>query len=100
MSTCAISIVSKGPGTSVSHIVAKCVKILDNFPDLKWQLTPMSTQLEGATPRIFEALQAMHEVPFGEGVPRVYTVITIDDRRDKEQTLNGKVASVEAKLDL
>ncbi len=98
MSTCAVSIVSKGKGVSVSSIVAKCVKELDKFPDLKWELTPMSTQIEGPTDRVLKAVRAMHEVPFKEGIPRVYTVITIDDRRDKELTLEGKVASVRNKL--
>jgi uncharacterized protein (TIGR00106 family) len=98
MATCAISVVAKGEEVSVSPIVAKCVKALEQFPDLNWKLTPMSTQIEGSVERIFEALKAMHEVPFREGIPRVYTVITIDDRRDKEQTLNGKVEAVESKF--
>jgi len=98
MATCSISVVSKGEGVSVSHIVAKCVKILDQFPDLKWELTPMSTQIEGPTDRLFEAIRAIHEAPFNEGIPRVYSVISIDDRRDKEQTLRGKVDSVVNKL--
>ncbi len=98
MSTCAVSIVAKGESVSVSHLVAKCVEVLKNYPDLKWELTPMSTQIEGPTPRIFELLKEMHEAPFKEGIPRVYTIITIDDRRDKDQTLAGKVASVKDKL--
>jgi uncharacterized protein YqgV (UPF0045/DUF77 family) len=31
-------------------------------------------------------------------VPRVYTVLKLDERRDKEQTLEDKVASVERRL--
>ena len=98
MSTCAISIIPKTEGPSVSHIVAKCFKVLERFDDLKFTLTPMSTQIEGSTARIFEAVQAMHHVPFHDGVQRVYTVIAIDDRRDKELTLDGKVAAVKQKL--
>lgn len=94
MATCSISVVSKGEGVSVSHIVAKCVKVLDQFPDLRWELTPMSTQIEGPVDRIFDALREIHEAPFKEGIPRVYTVIYIDDRRDKHQTLSDKVAAV------
>ena len=40
----------------------------------------------------------MHEAPFAEGARRVSTLIKIDDRRDKEQTLEGKVRSVTEKL--
>ena len=98
MSTCSVSVISIGKGASVSEVVTKCVKVLDRFPDLKWELTPMSTQIEGPTPRLFEAIQAMHEVPFAEGIPRVYTVIAIDERRDKELTLQGKVSAVKKRL--
>jgi uncharacterized protein YqgV (UPF0045/DUF77 family) len=34
-------------------------------------------------------------VPFELGIPRVYTVLKLDERRDKEQTLADKVTSVE-----
>ena len=37
-------------------------------------------------------------MPFEMGVPRVYTVLKLDERRDKEQTLEDKVASVERQL--
>jgi uncharacterized protein YqgV (UPF0045/DUF77 family) len=37
-------------------------------------------------------------VTFGEGAKRVLTTLIIDDRRDKETTMKGKVASVERKL--
>lgn len=99
MSTCAVSVIPlRGGGPSVSDIVAKCVKVLDRFEDLKYTLTPMATQIEGSTERILEAVQAMHQAPFDEGIPRVYTVITIDERRDKELTLDGKVAAVKSIL--
>jgi uncharacterized protein YqgV (UPF0045/DUF77 family) len=35
-------------------------------------------------------------VPFEQGVPRVYTELKLDERRDRpEQTLDDKVRSVE-----
>jgi uncharacterized protein YqgV (UPF0045/DUF77 family) len=38
-------------------------------------------------------------VPFDMGVQRVYTVLKLDERRDKpDQTLDDKVRAVEAKL--
>jgi uncharacterized protein YqgV (UPF0045/DUF77 family) len=36
----------------------------------------------------------MHAIPFGEGVKRVYTTVKIDDRRDKQITIESKVQSV------
>lgn len=98
MSTCSVSVIPLTKGASVSALVAKCVKVLEQFPDLKYTLTPMSTQIEGPNDRLFEAVKVMHEAPFKEGCQRVYTVLTLDDRRDKELTLDGKVFAVKEKL--
>ncbi len=84
---------------SVSHYVADIHRILEKYGDkIKFQLTPMSTIIEGELPVLFEVIQAIHEVPFEAGVQRVATNIRIDDRRDKTTTLAGKVASVNEKL--
>jgi uncharacterized protein YqgV (UPF0045/DUF77 family) len=40
----------------------------------------------------------MHEAPFAEGAQRVSTLIKVDDRRDKDHTIEGKVRSVREKL--
>jgi uncharacterized protein YqgV (UPF0045/DUF77 family) len=40
----------------------------------------------------------LHAVPFELGIPRVYTILKLDERRDKEQTLEDKVASVQRLL--
>lgn len=58
----------------------------------------MSTILEGDMDEIIKAVKAMHEVPFKMGTLRVSTTLRIDDRRDKESTMTGKVASVKEKL--
>jgi uncharacterized protein YqgV (UPF0045/DUF77 family) len=38
-------------------------------------------------------------VPFDMGIPRVYSILKLDERRDREQTLEDKVSSVQALLD-
>ena len=38
-------------------------------------------------------------MPFELGIPRVYTVLKLDERRDREQTLEDKVESVRKLLD-
>jgi len=43
-------------------------------------------------------VKKMHEGVFGEGVVRVLTTIKIDDRRDRPQTMKGKLDSVKRKL--
>ena len=58
----------------------------------------MGTSLEGSTEDILAVVGELHAVPFAMGVPRVYTVLKLDERRDREQTLDDKVASVERLL--
>ncbi|WP_238457632.1 MTH1187 family thiamine-binding protein [Alkalihalobacterium alkalinitrilicum] len=85
--------------SSVSHYVADIHRVLEKYnKKIKYQLTPMSTIIEGELPVLFEVIQAIHEVPFEAGVQRVATNIRIDDRRDKASTLEGKLASVNEKL--
>ena len=43
--------------------------------------------------------EIQHAVPFELGVPRVYTVLKLDERRDRDQSLDDKVASVERLLE-
>ena len=58
----------------------------------------MGTSLEGSTEDVLDLVKELHAVPFEQGVPRVYTVLKLDERRDREQTLADKVASVERRL--
>lgn len=97
MATLEISIVPIGTGsTSVSPWVAACHQLLErDFPDLRCEISAMGTNMEGDLPRLLEAVAALHESPFASGAQRVYSVIKIDDRRDKPSTLAGKVASVQ-----
>ena len=83
--------------TSLSPYVAEVEKILRSY-DLKVMLTPMGTILEGEMDTILEAIRAAHEAPFKAGALRVGTSIRIDDRRDKDLTMEHKVKSVEEKL--
>ena len=59
----------------------------------------MGTSLEGSTEDILAVVGELHRVPFEMGLPRVYTVLKLDERRDKEQTLADKVRSVEERLE-
>ncbi|MDQ0231972.1 MTH1187 family thiamine-binding protein [Metabacillus malikii] len=82
---------------SVSKYVADIQKILKGYEregKIKYQLTPMNTIIEGELFVLFEVISAIHEAPFQKGVSRVATNIRIDDRRDKETTMEGKIKSV------
>tara|TARA_Y100001933_G_C18899585_1_gene521926 strand:+ start:654 stop:953 length:300 start_codon:yes stop_codon:yes gene_type:complete len=94
-----LTIVPIGTETpSVSRYVAACHKVLDNYKELKYELTPMSTCIEGDLDVILEAVRQMHEVPFENGAQRVSTSIKIDDRRDKKGTMEQKINAVKEKL--
>lgn len=98
MATLEVSIVPIGTGTtSVSEFIAEATRIAE-ASGLKTELTAMGTNLEGDLPELLKVALQMHESCFAKGVKRVYTVIKIDDRRDKESTLEGKVRSVREKL--
>ena len=85
-------------GTSLSRYVANCHRILAEADDLKYELNPMGTVIEGDLDNIMSVIRKMHEVPFGEGAQRVSTLIRIDDRRDKVSTMADKVQAVKEKL--
>jgi len=98
MATLEISIVPIGTGTtSASEFIAEATRIAESS-GLKTELTAMGTNMEGDIAQLLEVARQMHESCFARGVKRVYTVIKIDDRRDKESTLEGKVRSVREKL--
>ncbi|MEO3944777.1 MTH1187 family thiamine-binding protein [Gorillibacterium sp. CAU 1737] len=85
---------------SVSHYVADVHRLLESAPEpIKFQLTPMSTILEGSLEDLFAVVRRMHEVPFASGALRVNTSIRIDERRDKASTMESKLASVREKLE-
>jgi uncharacterized protein (TIGR00106 family) len=93
-----LSIAPLGTGTpSVSRYVAGVERILRGS-GLTHQLTAMGTIIEGDLDAILSVVRKMHEHPFTEGAVRVSTLLKIDDRRDKEHTIAGKVRSVEDKL--
>ncbi|GAB6158126.1 MTH1187 family thiamine-binding protein [Desulfotomaculum varum] len=94
-----VTVIPLGTGsTGLSSYVAGCLQVLEQATDIKYQLTPMGTVMEGELPRLLELVSQMHEQPFLAGAARVSTTIRIDDRRDKPGTMQGKVASVTGKL--
>jgi len=92
------SIVPIGVGTSLSNYLSRALSVLEKRKELKYQLTPMGTVIEGDLDSVLSVIKQMHESVFGDDVRRVYTVIVIDDRRDKAATMESKVSSVQQKL--
>ena len=83
--------------TSMSDFVAIAAATLEKL-NINYQITPMGTAVEGSLDDILESVKAIHEAIVSTGAKRIVTHLTIDDRRDMPKGLDGKVASVKAKL--
>jgi uncharacterized protein (TIGR00106 family) len=79
---------------SASVYIAEIHRRLEAQDRVRFQLHAMGTSLEGSVEDILAVVAELHAVPFEQGVPRVYTVLKLDERRDREQTLEDKVAAV------
>jgi uncharacterized protein (TIGR00106 family) len=84
--------------TSASRYIAEIQRRLAAQDRVRYALHAMGTSLEGDTADILALAGELHAVPFELGLPRVYTVLKLDERRDREQSLEDKVASVERLL--
>lgn len=99
MAIAEVSVVPLGTETpSVSKYVARAVKILQQEKDVKYEITPMGTIIEGDLDKILAVVRKMHEGTFGEGVVRVLTTVKIDDRRDRAQDMKEKLNSLRREL--
>jgi uncharacterized protein (TIGR00106 family) len=84
---------------SASRYIAEIQRRLAAQDRVRYVMHAMGTSLEGSTADILAIAGELHAVPFDMGIPRVYSVLKLDERRDREQTLEDKVASVQALLD-
>lgn len=98
MAIVAVSTAPTGIGTSLSKYVAEAVRVAENDPRVKTSLSPMFSILEGSLEDCLDVAKLMHEELFKQGAERVGTLIKIDDRRDKETSMEGKMKSVTDKL--
>jgi uncharacterized protein (TIGR00106 family) len=95
MATADVTIIGLGRSDpSASRYIAAIQRRLAQQDRVKYLLHAMGTSLEGETADILALVGELHAVPFELGLPRVYTVLKLDERRDKPQTLEDKVASV------
>lgn len=88
-----------GPDSHASEYIAEIQKRLSQQSKVSYQLHGMGTSLEGTADDIFALAAELHKVPFELGIPRVYTVLKLDEPSDKPgQTLADKVDSVKSRL--
>lgn len=89
-----VSVIPVGTGNcSIGDVLAETLKTVKS-EGVKFQLNAMGTILEGDLDDLLGVARKMHEVCFEHGAQRAVTIIKIDDRRDKELTMEYKVDSV------
>lgn len=86
-----VSIAPLGVGTSVSKYVKEAVKVIINS-GLKTVTGGMSTCIEAPDlGTLFNLIKAAEEAEFTAGAQRVIITLKIDDRRDKDATIESKI---------
>lgn len=97
MATADLTVLALGrEGASASEYIAEIQRRLARQDRVRFRMHAMGTSLEGSTEDILAVVGELHSVPFDQGVPRVYSILKLDERRDRPgQTLDDKVKSVE-----
>src|SRR5215217_9250354 len=100
MATADVTVLALGrQGASASEYIAEIQRRLQRQDRVRFRMHAMGTSLEGSTEDILAVVAELHAVPFEQGAPRVYTVLKLDERRDRpDQTLDDKLRSVEDRL--
>jgi uncharacterized protein (TIGR00106 family) len=93
------TIIPIGVGLSLSPYVAACGQVLAEA-GLKAQLHANGTNLEGEWDQVLGAVKRCQETVHAMGAPRVTTLLTLHTRTDRDQTLEDKVASVQARRNI
>jgi uncharacterized protein (TIGR00106 family) len=91
-----LTIVPIGVGVSLSKYVAACESVLDR-PGLTTSLHPNGTSIEGDWDEVFQAIRECHQKVHSMGAPRIHTNIKLGTRTDRDQTMQDKLDSVQAK---
>lgn len=92
-----LCVIPLGGNSSLSGYVAACERIFQEA-GLKRQLHAYGTNIEGEWDDVMAAVKRCHEIVHDMGAPRISTVLKLGTRTDREQTMEDKVNSVEAKL--
>ena len=90
---CVVPSWCRGVGLKVCR---RCGAVLSEA-GLETRLHAYGTNIEGEWDDVFAAIKRCHEVVHEMGAPRITTTIKLGTRTDREQTMDDKVRSVEAK---
>ena len=100
MATADLTVIALGRAdASASRYIAEIQRRLAAQDKVRYAMHAMGTSLQGSTADILAIAGELHAVPFDMGIPRVYSILKLDERRDREQTLEDKVDAVRRLLD-
>lgn len=101
MATADITVIGlrTGPDSHASEYIAEIQRRLAAQDKVAFELHGMGTSLQGSSEDIYAVAAELHRVPLELGIPRVYTVLKVDESADRpDQTLAEKVESVRSRL--
>ena len=89
-----LSVYPIGEGTSLSRFVKKGVAVIKEY-GYKYEVGGMSTAVEVPDlDSLFDLVKKIHAAHLGEGAKRIVIDLKVDDRRDKDATIERKRKSV------
>jgi len=89
-----LSVYPLGAGASLGRFVKKGVKIIEDSGHT-YQVGGMSTSIEVPDlAALFKLIEKIRQAQLDEGAERIIVELKVDDRHDKEATLQGKIDSV------
>jgi uncharacterized protein (TIGR00106 family) len=99
MATAELSVVPVGrEGAATGDVITEIRRRLEAQDRVRFRMQAMGTELEGSVEDILSLAGELHRIPLESGIPRAYTVLKIDERTDKEQSLEDKLSSVEERI--
>ncbi len=87
------------PTPSVGQYIRAALAVLKEHPEVRYQVNPMGTVLEGERSHVLRVVEEMNEAVFRAGALRVGTTLKIDERRDKPTSMEHKVESVLSEIE-
>jgi uncharacterized protein (TIGR00106 family) len=90
-------VIPLGVELSLSPYIAECERILQGM-GLSHQLHAYGTNIEGEWDTVMDAIKRCHHRIHEMGAPRITTTLKLGTRTDREDSIAGKVASVEQLL--
>ena len=89
-----LSVYPIGTGVSLGRYVKKGIRIIEES-GYTYQVGGMSTSVEVPDLKeLFELIEKIRQAQIDEGAERVIIELKVDERRDKDATLQGKINSV------